>query len=117
MSEDEPQRNEVLLVGRLGAAAQSREMPSGDTLVAFRVVVARPPAAPGSTARPRGPSVDSIDCVAWRAGVRRTALAWAPGDLVEVAGVLRRRFWKGGAGPQSRTEVEVVRARRLRRGS
>ena len=37
--------------------------------------------------------------------------------MVEVEGVLRRRFWRGAAGPASRYEVEVVALRRLPAGS
>jgi single-strand DNA-binding protein len=36
-----------------------------------------------------------------------------PGDIVEVRGSLRRRFWRAGPGAVSRTEVEVVRLRRV----
>ncbi|HVF05845.1 MAG TPA: single-stranded DNA-binding protein [Frankiaceae bacterium] len=104
-----PQRNEVTLAGRLPAAAEERTLPSGDVLVSFRVVVARPPARPAA----RGPAVDAIDCVAWSAPARRTVLGWAAGDAVEVTGALRRRFWRAGGGAASRTEVEVLKARRV----
>lgn len=104
-----PQRNEVTLAGRLPAAAEERALPSGDVLVSFRVVVARPPGKPAA----RGPVVDTIDCVAWGAPVRRTVLGWAAGDAVEVTGALRRRFWRAGGSAVSRTEVEVLRARRM----
>ena len=102
-------RNEVVLAGRLPAPAEERTLPSGDVLVSFRVVVARAP----TTAPGRGPSVDTIGCVAWQAAVRRTVLGWSPGDLVEVSGALRRRFWRAGGGAASRTEVETIRVRRL----
>lgn len=101
-------RNEVALTGRVGALPEERAMPSGDVLVSFRVVVDRPPPR-----RERGPTVDTIECAAWSGSVRRTVLAWSPGDMVEVSGALRRRFWRAGAGAASRTEVEVLRARRL----
>ena len=104
-----PQRNDVVLAGRLPAAAEERTLPSGDVLVSFRVVVARPP---GRVAA-RGPVVDTIDCVAWQGAVRRTVLGWAAGDAVEVTGALRRRFWRAGGGAASRTEVEVLKARRV----
>jgi single-strand DNA-binding protein len=104
-------RNEVCLTGRLGAAPDKRALPSGDVLVSFRVVVGRPP--PGRGARERAPTVDTIECAAWRGDVRRIVLGWSPGDVVEVTGALRRRFWRGGAGTASRTEVEVLRAKRV----
>ena len=63
-------RNEVVLVGRVPAAPQERELPSGDRLVMWRVVVGRPPVR-----RPpdgvRSPTVDTLDCVAWTAAARR----------------------------------------------
>ncbi|HEU0129384.1 MAG TPA: single-stranded DNA-binding protein [Mycobacteriales bacterium] len=102
-------RNEVRLVGRLAAPGEERALPSGDVLVSFRVVVARPPGARAA----RSPAVDTIDCAAWTGGVRRTVLGWAAGDVVEVTGALRRRFWRAGAGAASRTEVEVLRAKRV----
>lgn len=108
-------RNEVLLVGRVSGEPQERELPSGDRLVAWRVVVDRPaptrPAPPGS----RPVAIDTVDCVGWVAGVRRTARGLGPGDVVQVSGALRRRFYRAGGAPSSRTEVEVVAVRRLLR--
>src|SRR5690349_4725871 len=98
--------SEVRIVGRLAAAADERELPSGTSLVSFRVVVDRP--RPKRPAPPRTPTVDTLDCVVRGAGlVRRTVLAWGGGDVVEIEGTLRRRFWRSPAGAVSRTEVEV----------
>jgi single-strand DNA-binding protein len=108
-------RNEVVLTGRLAAAAEERMLPSGTPLVTFRVVVDRPP--PPKQAPVRTPTVDTIDCVAGTPTVRRTVLGWLPGDVVELGGALRRRFWRAATGAASRTEVEVTRARRLARAS
>ena len=102
-------RNEVNLVGRLAAAPVATELPSGDVVVTMRLVVDR-----DSRAR-RPPSVDTINCSAWGARVRRSISAWSPGDTVEVEGALRRRFWQGNGGANSRYEVEVRNARRLAR--
>ncbi|WP_148616474.1 single-stranded DNA-binding protein [Nocardioides rubriscoriae] len=101
--------NEVRLVGRLTAAPEEKQMPSGDTLVSFRVVVARVPDAKRRT------TVDALECVAWTARTKRAALSWRVGDVVEVTGELRRRFFRTAAGPASRVEVEVTRGRVLRR--
>ena len=113
--------NEVLLRGRLAADPVRRDLPSGDTLVSFRLVVdrlppprrprrsPRAPGAPGS----RAPTVDTLDCAAWRKDVQRSLSRAAPGDVLEVHGSLRRRFWKTGTGAASRSEVEVARVRRL----
>jgi single-strand DNA-binding protein len=108
--------SEVRLVGRLAAAADARELPSGSSLVSFRVVVDRP--RPAKPVPPRTPTVDTIDCVVRSGGnVRRTVQAWGGGDVVEIEGTLRRRFWRSAGGPASRTEVEVVRAKRLTKAS
>lgn len=108
MTADTVERNDVTLVGRLAAPAEERELPSGDAIATFRVVVGRPPRA-GS----RAPAVDALECVAWAGAARRTVLGWAKDDVVEVTGALRRRFWRAGGGAASRTEVEVLRARRV----
>ncbi|MEZ5116502.1 MAG: single-stranded DNA-binding protein [Candidatus Nanopelagicales bacterium] len=105
--------NEVSLVGRLAASAEQRELPSGDTLVTFRLIIDRPEGRSSSGGRSaRSPKVDTVDCAAWRADVRRAALRWVPGARVEVHGALRRRFWRTAAGAASRVEVEVASARR-----
>jgi len=106
-------RNEVLLVGRVSGVPEERELPSGDALVSWRVVVDRP--APRRAPPPgvRPPTVDTLDCVAWTAPVRRTARGLLDGDVVAVEGALRRRFWRSGLGSASRTEVEVATLRRL----
>lgn len=106
-------RNEVVLVGRLTAAAQERELPSGDVLVSWRIVVDRP-ALPRVEGR-RATTVDTLDCVTWRKPVSRGVVRWQVGDTIEVSGALRRRFWRSERGPASRTEVEVFHARRLQR--
>ena len=107
--------NEVLLVGRVSGAPQERELPSGDRLVSWRLVVDRPPGGRKLPPGARVTTVDTLDCVAWAAGLRRTARGFCDGDLVELRGALRRRFWRIGAGTASRYEVEAVGLRRLRR--
>jgi single-strand DNA-binding protein len=107
-------RNEVLLVGRVPAAPEERELPSGDVLVTWRIVVGRPVGrrVPEGV---RATTVDTLDCVAWAAPARRAASALVPDDVVEVRGALRRRFWRAGAGAVSRCEVEVTAVRRVSR--
>lgn len=110
-----PSRNEVVLVGRVSGTPEERELPSGDLLVAWRLVVTRPLDGRRPPPGTRPTTVDTLDCVAWAAGVRRSARALADGDVVEVSGALRRRFWRAGLGPASRCEVEVTRLARLSR--
>lgn len=103
--------NAVQLRGRLSGAAESRLLPSDTELVTFRVIVDRPDRADGHSRV----KVDVIDCVVWAPRLRRQVRAWEPGDVVEIDGALRRRFYRGSSGTASRTEVEVVRGRLVRR--
>ena len=100
-------RNEVSLVGRLSADPISTELPSGDVVLTLRLIVDR------DERSRRPPNVDTIDCSAWSPRARRTVASWHPGDVVEIEGALRRRFWQTNSGPTSRYEVEVIAARRL----
>lgn len=103
-------RNEVVLVGRVAAAPLERLLPSGDSLLTARVIVDRDASAQQHSSQ----RVDTIDCVAWTVRVQRSMRAWSPGDLVEVAGSIRRRFFRGGSGPVSRVEVEIKQTKRVK---
>lgn len=105
-------RNEVLLVGRIEAAPTERVLPSGEQVVSWRMAVQRP-----AEPERRTLAVDSVDCVAGASALARRSRAWNPGDIMEVTGSLRRRFWRGAKGVQSRCEVEVARARRIARAA
>lgn len=105
--------NEVHLVGRLAAAPVSRELPSGDLLLQFRLVVTRKGPPRGAAGGARVPTVDTLDCAAWRKDVQRLLGGCRAGDVLEVRGALRRRFWRSPGGAASRSEVEVVRLRRV----
>jgi single-strand DNA-binding protein len=111
--------NEVRLVGRLAVEPVHRELPSGDPLVSFRLVVERDAVAVRAAragGSSRSPTVDTLECSAWRRDVQRTLARTGPGDVLEVQGALRRRFWRTGSGAASRSEVEVVRVKRLAPG-
>jgi single-strand DNA-binding protein len=101
--------NVVRLVGRVSATPEEVELPSGDVLCSFRVVVGRPE---GHQSRQR---VDALVCTAWLPRVRRSAMGWQPGDVVEVEGAIRRRFFRAGGSAASRVEVEVSSGRLVRR--
>jgi len=104
----DPTHSRVHLRGRLSGAT-AVTLPSGDEAVTFRIIVDRP-------ARQRGPSgrvrVDALECIAWTASPRRRVLACSDGDVIEVEGWLRRRFWKAGGALASRTEVVARDVRR-----
>ncbi|WP_253272568.1 single-stranded DNA-binding protein [Arsenicicoccus sp. oral taxon 190] len=99
--------NEVRLVGRVSADPEVRELPSGASPVTLRLVVRRPP---DPTARDQGrrpATVDTIDVACWQGRAREVGLVLAAGDVVEVTGALRRRFFRGAVPAQSRYEVEA----------
>jgi single-strand DNA-binding protein len=100
-------RNEVFVTGRLSTYVDERVLPSGDEVVSWRLIVDR--SVDGERA-----GIDAIDCVAFATRLRRSAVKWQPGELIEVEGALRRRFWRTASGTASRFEVEVSRAVRLR---
>ena len=102
--------NEIVLVGRVSAPPERRELPSGDQVVTFRVVVDRPPRR-GATRR----QVDVIEVACWTRRLQRSALTMAADEHVRVQGALRRRFFAAGGGRASRYEVEAVRLSRLSR--
>ncbi|SDG10566.1 single-strand DNA-binding protein [Blastococcus aurantiacus] len=104
-------RNDVVLRGRLSAPAEVRTLPSGDTLVSFRLVVRRP------EPRPRGQSVDVLACITYDRSLQRRVAAWQPGDVVEVEGALQRRFWRTGSGTASVCEVNCRRGRKVPRAA
>ena len=107
--------NEVRLVGRVSGEPTVREMPSGDELVQFRLVVPRAPRRGSGRGRDDGPrtAVDTIDVACWSSRARRVAMRLPDGQGVEVQGSLHRRFFSAGGGRASRYEVEAHTLRRV----
>lgn len=94
--------NDLLLRGRVSAVATSKELPSGDKVVEFRLIVRRE----------ERQGVDTLDIAAWSAKSRKFALALQPDEWVEISGSIHRRFWQSPAGVASRWQVvasEIVR--------
>ena len=116
MRELDPALNEVRLIGTVSDTPEERTLPSGDVLAVCRVVVRRDRVRLRADGR-RGPSVDVVDCAAWAARPRRSLSGWVAGDLVEIQGTLRRRFYRSDGRAVSRVEVEVRSARRVRRAA
>jgi single-strand DNA-binding protein len=104
--------NEVRVAGRISAGPEERVLPSGDVLWTFRIVVPRPPSRPGSR-----PGVDALECAVWGGRVRRSVASWRQGDVVEVTGAVRRRFFRVATGAASRFEIEVFSGRVIRRAA
>lgn len=101
---------DVVVVGRLGSRVEVRELPSGDTVTVFTVVVDRAGTAGRAASVVK---VDAIACQAFRAGVVNRLARLEPGQWVRAEGALRRRFWRSGAGLGSAMEVEVSRLQSL----
>lgn len=109
--------NDVRLVGRLTGEPVVVELPSGDVLVTFRVSVPRVQSGGGGAAQAPAKRVDSVPCTAWTPRLRRSIATWRAGDLVEITGAVRCRFFQAGGATRSRVEVEAVSARIMRRSS
>lgn len=101
--------NDVHLIGRLAEQPKYKTMPSGDAAVSFRIVVRRPPKSV------RRQNTDSIECISYQARTIKAAAGWMPGDVLEVHGALRRRFWRGESGIRSAYDVELASVRRVSR--
>ncbi len=118
-AEDEHERtaasNLVRLRGRVSTGPEERVLPSGTTIVSLRVSVARESSPETAMTRGSKQSADWVDCTAWAGKVRRTVLGWRVGDVVEVEGALRRRFYRGGGPTSTRLEVEVLAGRMVTR--
>ncbi len=95
--------NDCVFRGRTSAEAIEKELPSGDKVVEFRLIVTRS----------KGEGVDTLDIGAWNAKARRSALTLKSGEWIEVTGSVHRRFWKGPAGLATRWQVEAVEIARI----
>lgn len=95
--------NDLLLRGRVSAPATVKELPSGDKVVEFRLIITR-------TDRD---GVDTLDIAAWNAKSRKTALSLKGDEWVEISGSVHRRFWQAPTGLASRWQVEALEISRL----
>lgn len=99
--------NTVRIVGRMTTDLSTRALPSGDEVASWRVVV---PRARGDGERTK---VDVFTCASFDPAIRHVAGEWSVGDVVDVTGAMRLRFWRSADGVRSRYELEVQHARRL----
>ncbi len=95
--------NDLVLRGRVSQKAIEKELPSGDKVVEFRLIVTRD----------KQSGVDTLDIGAWSSKARRTALTLSPDQWVEISGSIHRRFWSGPNGLASRWQVEAVEITRI----
>ena len=94
--------NEVSLTGRLSGEVREKDLPSGDKVVEFRVVIGRD----GKGSKGKKSLVDTIDVAAWSAVNRKAALKLNENSWVAISGSIRRRFWQSPTGLASRWQVE-----------
>lgn len=90
--------NDLLLRGRVSAAAVEKALPSGDKVVEFRLIVSRD----------KGNGVDTLEIGAWSAKSRRISLSLKPDQWIEVSGSIHRRFFTSATGLASRWQVEAI---------
>lgn len=109
--------NQLVLVGRLSADPDVKQLASGGQLVLLRVVARRPD----------GPRVDSLPVVVGPPPTRgrrrepgqatardvRRAAALTTDDRVRVTGRLQRHFWDAGGVRRSRLQVVAETVERL----
>lgn len=95
--------NDLLLRGRVSAPATSKELPSGDKVVEFRLIITR-------TERE---GVDTLDIAAWSSKSRKIALTLEGDEWVEISGSIHRRFWQSPTGVASRWQIEAEEILRL----
>jgi single-strand DNA-binding protein len=95
--------NDLLLRGRVSAPATVKELPSGDKVVEFRLIVSRIDRD----------GVDTLDIAAWSGKTRKTALSLKSDEWIEVSGSVHRRFWQSPAGLASRWQIEASEISRL----
>jgi single-strand DNA-binding protein len=95
--------NDLLLRGRVSAEAIEKQLPSGDKVVEFRLIVTRQ----------KRDGVDTLDIAAWSSKSRRSALSLKADEWVEISGSIHRRFWQSPAGLASRWQVEALEISRI----
>lgn len=95
--------NDLLIRGRVSAPATTKELPSGDKVVEFRVIVTRS----------EREGVDTLDIGAWSAKSRKIALTLKSDEWIEISGSIHRRFWQAPTGLASRWQVEAAEISRI----
>jgi len=101
--EEDHSLNDLLLRGRVSAPATTKELPSGDKVVEFRLIITRD----------KREGVDTLDIAAWSAKMRKKALSLSANEWIEVSGSVHRRFWQGPGGLASRWQIEASEIIRL----
>lgn len=95
--------NQVHLCGRVSGLPIERELPSGDKVVEFRLVISRESRV----------GVDTLDIGAWSAKARRRSVTLKEGEWIEITGAVHRRFWQAPQGVASRWQIEASEITRI----
>jgi single-strand DNA-binding protein len=96
--------NEIVLLGRLSGEPEWRSLSGDDEVAVWRLIVEH------RNARSPQDGIDTIRCVTYDPSIQAGVRTWSHGDLIEVRGALRHRFWKAPAGPRGLYEVEAASA-------
>jgi single-stranded DNA-binding protein len=96
--------NEIVLVGRLSGEPEWRALQNHRQVAVWRLVVEH------GDARSPQDAFDTIRCVTYDPALQTGVRTWSHGDVIEVRGALRHRFWRGPAGPRGVYEVEAASA-------
>lgn len=96
--------NEIVLVGRLSGEPEWRPLPAEGRVVVWRLVVDH------QGARSPQDAIDTIRCVTYDPAIQEGVCDWSHGDVIEVRGSLRHRFWRAPTGPRGLYEVEAASA-------
>ena len=96
--------NEIVLIGRLSGEPEWRDLPGRDQVAVWRLIVEH------RDARSPQDAIDTIRCVTYDPRLQAAVRTWSHGDVIEVHGALRHRFWKSPTGPRGVYEVEAASA-------
>ncbi|MGH3374520.1 MAG: single-stranded DNA-binding protein [Actinoallomurus sp.] len=94
--------NEIVLVGRLSGEPEWRALSDDREVAVWRLIVEH------QDARSPQDGIDTIRCVSYDPTIQATVRTWAHGDVIEVRGALRHRFWRSPTGPRGLYEVEAA---------
>lgn len=96
--------NEIVLVGRLSGEPEWRALPNDRQVAVWRLIVEH------RDARSPQDAIDTIRCVSYDPAIQTNIRKWSHGDVIEVRGALRHRFWRSPVGPRGVYEVEAASA-------
>ena len=102
-------QNQVILQGRISGKPERKKLPSGDTIVQFRLIVDRKTGlkSKSKSADKKKREVDTIDIGVWKKKLQIKALSLVPEQFAKIEGAIRRNFWTTPAGLASRYQIDA----------